>query len=122
MFAMQLEGGSPIYEQLMAKITELIASGSLSENEKLPPVREIAKSLGINPNTVQKAYALLEQRGLIYSIPAKGSYVGKSEKTEEIIKTRVQDTLKTDISEAFKAGITKNEIIELVNVSEEENK
>ncbi len=122
MFAMQLEGGAPIYEQLMNRITELIASGSLAENEKLPPVREIAKSLGINPNTVQKAYAQLEQRGLIYSIPAKGSYVGKSEKTEEIIKTRMFETLKADINEALKSGITKDEIIGLVKAIQEETK
>lgn len=122
MFAMQLEGGAPIYEQLVERITALIAGGTLAENEKLPAVREVAKSLGINPNTVQKAYSMLEQRGLTYSIPAKGSYVGKSEKTEEIIKKRILDTLSADISEALKAGIGKTEIIELVNSYEEERK
>lgn len=115
MFAMQLEGGAPIYEQLVERITALIAGGTLAENEKLPAVREVAKSLGINPNTVQKAYSILEQRGLTYSIPAKGSYVGKSEKTEEIIKKRILDALSESISEAIKAGISKTEIIQLVN-------
>lgn len=122
MFVMQLEGGAPIYEQLVERITRLIAGGSLKENEKLPAVREVAKSLGINPNTVQKAYAMLEQKGLTYSIPAKGSYVGKSEKTEEIIKSRILGTLAENIAEAIKAGITKNEIIKLVENSEEENR
>ncbi len=122
MFVMQLEGGAPIYEQLVERITGLIAGGSLKENEKLPAVREVAKSLGINPNTVQKAYAMLEQKGLTYSIPAKGSYVGKSEKTEEIIKSRILGTLAENIAEAIKAGITENEIIKLVENSEEENR
>lgn len=122
MFVMQLEGGAPIYEQLVERITGLIAGGTLKENEKLPAVREVAKSLGINPNTVQKAYAMLEQKGLTYSIPAKGSYVGKSEKTEEIIKKRILGSLSENISEALKAGITKNEIIELVDNTEEENR
>lgn len=122
MFVMQLEGGAPIYEQLVDRITGLIAGGSLKENEKLPAVREVAKSLGINPNTVQKAYAMLEQKGLTYSIPAKGSYVGKSEKTEEIIKSRILGTLAENIAEAIKAGITKKEIIKLVENSEEENR
>ena len=89
MFAMQLEGGAPIYEQLVTRVTELISNGTLSENEKLPAVREVAKALGVNPNTVQKAYSMLEQSGLIYSIPAKGSYVGKAEKTEEIRKKKM---------------------------------
>ena len=122
MFVMQLEGGAPIYEQLVERITGLIAGGTLKENEKLPAVREVAKSLGINPNTVQKAYAMLEQKGLTYSIPAKGSYVGKSEKTEEIIKKRILGSLSENISEALKAGITKKEIIELVDNTEEENR
>lgn len=120
MFAMQLEGGAPIYEQLVDHITELIAGGTLTENEKLPAVREVAKSLAINPNTVQKAYAILEQRGLTYSIPAKGSYVGKAAKTEEIIKKKILDTLSQDIGEALKAGITKKEIIELTENFKEE--
>lgn len=54
MFTMRLEGGAPIYEQLERRITELIMSGEMAEGEKLPPVREIAKTLSINPNTVQK--------------------------------------------------------------------
>lgn len=120
MFAMQLEGGAPIYEQLVERITELIASGTLTENEKLPAVREVAKSLAINPNTVQKAYAILEQKGLTYSIPAKGSYVGKAAKTEEIIKKKILASLSENIREAFKAGITKNEIISIIENSKEE--
>lgn len=122
MFAMQLEGGAPIYEQLVERITELIAGGTLTENEKLPAVREVAKSLAINPNTVQKAYAILEQKGLIYSIPAKGSYVGKAEKTEEIIKKKILDTLSENIAEALRAGITGEEIVKLIETSEEETK
>ena len=121
MFVMQLEGGAPIYEQLIARITELISSGTLAENEKLPAVREVAKSLGVNPNTVQKAYAMLEQSGLIYSIPAKGSYVGKAEKTEEIIKKKILGTLSDNISEALKAGITEEEIMHLIKNLKEEN-
>lgn len=119
-FAMQLEGGAPIYEQLVAHITQLIAGGALNENEKLPAVREVAKSLGINPNTVQKAYAMLEQNGLIYSIPAKGSYVGSTEKTVEIIKKRITETLGSDIREAFKSGLSRTEIITIIDNIEEE--
>lgn len=120
MFVMQLEGGAPIYEQLIARITEMISSGSLRENEKLPAVREVAKTLGVNPNTVQKAYAMLEQSGLIYSIPSKGSYVGKAEKTEEIIKRKILGTLSESISEALKAGVTEEEIMLIIKKSKED--
>ena len=62
MFTMRLRGGAPIYEQLGNRITELILSGEMAEGEKLPAVREIATQLSINPNTVQKTYAELEEQ------------------------------------------------------------
>ena len=120
MFAMQLEGGAPIYEQLVTRITELISNGTLAENEKLPAVREVAKALGVNPNTVQKAYSILEQSGLIYSIPAKGSYVGKAEKTEEIIKKKILAALSENVSEALKAGVEEEEIMLIIKNLKEE--
>ena len=52
MFAIHISGGTPISEQLFTHISELIISGALKENEKLPAVREVAKELAINPNTV----------------------------------------------------------------------
>ena len=81
-------------EQLEARIAELIIGGEMAENEKLPAVREVAKALTINPNTVQKTYRQLEQRGLIYSLPGKGSYVAvedgvKSGLTGEMMKAAV---------------------------------
>lgn len=77
MFSLRLQGGIPLSEQLEARIAELIIGGEMAENEKLPAVREVAKALTINPNTVQKTYRQLEQRGLIYSLPGKGSYVAE---------------------------------------------
>lgn len=112
MFVMRLEGGAAIYEQLCARITELISSGTLAEGEKLPAVREVAKSLGINPNTVQKAYAALEQRGLIYSIPAKGSYVSDARETAGILRKNALEALELQIAAALRAGITAEEIAE----------
>ena len=71
MFSLRLQGGIPLSEQLEARIAELIIGGKMVENEKLPAVREVAKALTINPNTVQKTYRQLEQRGLIYSLPGR---------------------------------------------------
>ena len=102
-----------IYDQLINGIIRLKMVGALKGGDSLPSVKALASQLGINPNTVQKAYAILEQKGLTYSIPAKGSYVGKAERTEEIIKKKALDMLCANIAEALKAGITKKEIIEL---------
>lgn len=87
MFSLRLQGGLPLSEQLEARIAELIISGEMAENEKLPAVREVAKELTINPNTVQKTYRQLEQRGLIYSLPGKGSYVAeRSQYSSAVLK------------------------------------
>ena len=64
-----------IYEQILKNIERLIVSGALLKNEKLPSVRSLANDLAVNPNTIQKAYGLLEERGIIYSQPGRGSFV-----------------------------------------------
>ncbi len=73
----QLDRGDhrPIYEQIKEKIKELVISGVMKENDKMPSVRELASTLTINPNTIQKAYRDLEAEGYIYSVRAKGSFV-----------------------------------------------
>lgn len=65
----------PIYEQVKASFRQLILSGVLLPEEKMPSVRELAASLAINPNTIQRAYRELEQEGYICSVPGKGSFV-----------------------------------------------
>lgn len=115
MFSMRLQGGAPIYEQLEQRITELILSGEMTENEKLPAVREIAKQLSINPNTVQKTYANLESRGLIYSIPAKGSYVAARGNYFEKIRSKSMEVFSEAVKTALKQGLTSKELHEAID-------
>lgn len=61
----------PIYEQVKSEFRRLILSGALPRGEKLPSVRELAGSLAINPNTIQRAYRELETEGCIISMPAR---------------------------------------------------
>ncbi len=75
MLGISLNNSAPIYEQLITKIEQLVLSGLIEPNESLPSVRELATSLAINPNTVQKAYAYLEQIGVTYSVSGKGRFV-----------------------------------------------
>lgn len=65
----------PIYEQLEECIRGLVEQGRLRPQEKLPSVRALAKQLQINPNTVQRVYASLEQGGIIYSVRGKGNFI-----------------------------------------------
>ena len=112
MFNIRLEGKAPIYEQLYGVIARLIASGEMSAEERLPAVREVAKHLGINPNTVQKAYSLLEQSGLIYSIPAKGSYVAGGRAADAIL-AEAKKRLSAELSAAHSSGISLPEVVSL---------
>lgn len=113
MLNLRLEGKQPIYEQLYSGIARLIADGELLPQEKLPPVREVAKQFGINPNTVQKAYSLLEQAGLIQSMPAKGSYVCEKSSAAETLRSEVLRRTEAALETARRAGITAEQIAEL---------
>lgn len=78
----------PIYEQIKDGFRKLVISGSLLADEKLPSVRELASSLAINPNTIQKAYRDLESEGYLYTIAGRGTFVAKQ---EEILDTRQEE-------------------------------
>ena len=77
-----------IYDQIKNQIYELIAVKALKEHDKLPSVRMLAVQLGVNPNTIQKAYLRLENEGIIYSVSGKGCYIAA------IHKHIIEDKLK----------------------------
>ncbi len=80
-----------IYLELAEKIESLIKLGVYKENEKLPSCRKLGVQLGVSPNTVERVYSLLEERGVIYSLPKKGIFVKGSQSKyafqNEIIRT-----------------------------------
>ena len=77
MIQLNYRDSKPIYEQIKDGLRRLVVSGAVRTDEKLPSVRELATSLSINPNTIQKAYRELEQEGYIYTIAGKGSYAAE---------------------------------------------
>ncbi len=72
--------GVPIYSQIIDEMTMRIASGAYEPGEKLQSVRDLAMDAGVNPNTMQKALAELERRGLVYTERTSGRFVTKEEK------------------------------------------
>lgn len=72
---MKIESGKLIYEQIYEEYRRLIEVGALKKGESLPSVREVALGLDVNPNTVQRAYARLQDDGYIESISKKGNIV-----------------------------------------------
>ncbi|MFP5522148.1 GntR family transcriptional regulator [Peptococcus simiae] len=65
----------PIYEQIQTGFEALVLAGALKQEDQLPSVRSLAKDLAINPNTIAKAYQLMEVSGFIYSLPGRGSFI-----------------------------------------------
>ena len=113
----QLDYGDhrPIYEQIKDKVKELIISGVLNENDKIPSVRELASSLAINPNTIQKAYRDLETEGYIYSVRAKGSFVSPQKNVVRKTDTDKFVSQYRALVEKMKfLGIKKEELEEII--------
>ena len=109
MFAIDLRERTHIYEQLYKRITELVIKGELKQDDKLPSVRELAKELGVNPNTVAKAFQMLERDKVIYSLQGRGSFIA-AVRTDSI-KERTLSAFDAAVAEALKAGLTADELI-----------
>jgi len=67
--------GEPIYQQIVAQVARAIAAGDVQPGDKLPTVRSLAEDLVINPNTVARAYGLLEQQALVSTKTGSGTFV-----------------------------------------------
>lgn len=113
----QLDFGDhrPLYEQISEKIKELIISGVLRENDKIPSVREMATILAINPNTIQKAYKELENEGYIYSQKARGNFVSPKETGDTTKTDELMENIKPQLRELRFLGINKNELKNLID-------
>lgn len=112
MFNIDLTSRVPIYEQLYKKALELVIKGVLTENSQLPSVRSLAKELGVNPNTVAKAYSELERDGIIYSVAGRGSFVAKI--SHDNLKEYAFEDFDKAVCEALKASVSKDELIERI--------
>ena len=117
MFQIDWQSGIPAYEQIVKAVVKLKAIGALKSGDKLPSVRQTATELGINPNTVQKAYLLLEQRGFIYSISGKGSFLTENEQsTSATLKMAEDELLKCAVSVAG-MGLSLETAVETVKAA-----
>lgn len=95
----------PIYDQITGGIIRLKALGVLKAGDKLPSVRAMAIDLGINPNTVQRAYNILEADGVIYSVAGKGSFISDDNKAADAILSAAKNTFRQEVEQARQAGL-----------------
>ena len=105
-----------VYPQLVAYVKKQILIGSVENNEELPSRRELALSLAINPNTVQKAYKILEDEGIIRTISNVKSVICVNDEIKETIqKEYIQKHLKGFIEECKSVHLSFQEVVSLLS-------
>ena len=105
----------PIYEQIVDSIERLVALGILKEKMQILSIRDMASSIGVNPNTVKKAYDILESNGVISVISTKGTFIASDTKkaTNEKIDKEIM-IIKEKIYALSKMGISVEDIIKRI--------
>ena len=105
----------PLYEQLVEQLRRQLFLGVVEAGQAMPSVRQLATELGINPNTIQKAYRRMELEGMIVSVPGKGSFISdnladmlRRQRDEQLEKTRQQ------LATCREMGLSKEMIEKLI--------
>ena len=106
----------PLYEQVTGRFEELILSGVLKPDEKIPSVRSMAVELSVTPNTIQRAYSELEKAGYIYTVTGRGNFVSSGNTLHDIHRQKLIDDVRSSVMRARAAGISSGEVIEAVEL------
>ncbi|MBR3769646.1 MAG: GntR family transcriptional regulator [Lachnospiraceae bacterium] len=111
-----MQDGSPIYLQILLYIKRGIIAGIISDGDELPSRRVLSALLGVNPNTVQKAYKMLEEEGLIQSRTGAKSCVAVTvAKLREIREELLEDDAKNAVNTLKMMGVSKEEAHALID-------
>ncbi len=116
MIKLDLQSRVPLYEQLQEQIIRLSLMGVLEANEQLPSVRSLAREVGVNPNTVAKAYQKLERQGIIYTISGRGSFVSPNVLSLQSPRQAALDEVFEALDKALSRGIAPEEVLEQVKL------
>lgn len=118
MITIQLNSSVPLSEQVYLGIRRALASGELVVGSPLPPVRQLANDLGINFNTVARAYRDLEQQGLLRSIRGRGTVVVSVEETRreaaQVVEKRLTGDFRNFLASARLAGLSRERIERMI--------
>ncbi len=101
----------PIYAQIIDGFREQIATGVLQPGDKLPSVRELAATLAINPNTIQRSYRRLEMEGWIVTVPGKGCFVCSDQRLAEEEKKHLLAAFDDAVNALLVFGISRDALI-----------
>ena len=114
MFIIKQSSKQPIFEQIIDQVIHYVSIGILQSEDKLPSVRSLAEDLKINPNTVVKAYAELENKGVIVSSYKRGYFIASGEVKDEW-KIRELEEFKGKVQKLKELQISKNEVLKIVD-------
>ena len=107
--------GMPIYQQILRHVKLGIAGGTMAPGDALPSRRVVSALLGVNPNTVQKAYRLLEEEGLIQSHPGAKSCVAADEAARARVRAELlQEQAQQAVAALKRMGLSKEAALELI--------
>lgn len=124
MFQLDFKSGVPICDQIVNGFIKLKALGVLKGGDQLPSVRALASKFSVNPNTVQKSYAILEANGIIYSVKGKGSFVSDDENAAKAVLQSAKQEFVLAVQHAADLGLAYNQMITIIkeNIAESEGK
>lgn len=113
----------PIYEQIVNQIRDAVVSGELKEKEGMPSIRVLAKDLAVSVITTKRAYEELEKEGVIESVPGRGFYVceQKNDHLREKQMMNIESRMSNLLAECENAGMTIDDVIDMVRVLGENN-
>ncbi len=114
MFIIKQSSKQPIFEQIVEQVIHFVSIGILQSEDKLPSVRSLAEDLKVNPNTVAKAYAELENKGVIVSSYKRGYFIANSEVKDEW-KLRELEEFKGKVKRLKELQIKEEEIVQIVS-------
>ena len=108
--------GSPIYQQILMFIKRGAVAGTIVDGDELPSRRVLSALLGVNPNTIQKAYRMLEEEGLIQSRSgAKSCMVLDSKRIDQLRRELLEGEVKCMVHQMRQMGISKEDAVALLN-------
>lgn len=114
MITIDYQNRAPIYEQIVERFQMLILKGILPPGSQMPSVRSLAVELSINPNTIQKAYMVLEQQGYIYPVKGRGNFVAENHVLIEQKRKTFEQKLAQLVKEGKELGIGREECVRMM--------
>ncbi len=117
MISLDYRDARPIYEQVRDGLRRLVVTGAIAQGEKLPSVRALAASLAINPNTIQRAYAALEEEGYLTSEPGKGNFAAGGGDGGEVRREELLQRFDETAAELVFLGMGAEELAQRVRMA-----